>query len=391
MDALMLHLAFDQLASQDRGYPNLSVWRGQPYTQAWRQYDQHWPNTVPLRLDLFLRELSVPVTCHDVLSAPPGAWYPIGISWWNFEMDYIGLIPEHTRNLIQQGRLRLLFYYHEGDNPARIRDRIDECLDRHGISRNSTILISGNSAAAHTPGCVYFDDFECWFSVLNKHQISDSVDQTTRHFDFTILSRTHKWWRASIMNDLHQDGILSRSIWGYGNVDCGDRWSDNPIECGDRELEIREFVEQSPYVADGFDPEQQNDHHSVNSTLYTLSYFHVVLETHFDADQSTGSFLTEKTYKCIKYGQPFFIAGPAGSLQILRDHGYRVFDTALDNSYDLEKDNTRRWHKLRQAIQRASLNIQDLSASCACDVQHNQRLFAQRPERSVNKLLERLR
>lgn len=387
----MLHLAFDQLASQDRGYPNLAIQRAAPYTDAWRQYDQHWPHTVPLRLDLFLRELSTPVHCYDVLDAPQGAWYPIGIAWWNFEIDYVELMPEHTRNLIRQRHLRLLFYYHEGDNPARIRDRIDDCLDRHDIARDTTLLISGNSAAAMIPGCVYFDDFECWFSVLNKHQIPDMTSYHPRRFNFTALSRTHKWWRATIMTDLSHDGILSRSIWGYGDVDCGDQWSDNPIECGDREHDVRQFVEGSPYVADYLDPDQQNDHHYVNSTLYDHSYFNIVLETHFDADQSGGSFLTEKTYKCIKYGQPFFIAGPAGSLQVLREHGYRVFDHVLDNSYDLEKDNTRRWQKLRDAIRRTNLDAKNLSEACHSDVEHNQILFSQRPERAVNKLLERLR
>jgi hypothetical protein len=386
----MLHLAFDRLASEDRGYPNLSQWRADPYTAQWRQYDQHWPHVVPLRLDLFLRELCIPVRYHDVLAAPAGAWYPVGISWWDFKMDYISLIPAYTKDLIRQQHLRLLFYYHEGDNPRRIRDRINQCLDLHDMTHSVAILISGNSAAAMVPGCVYFDDFECWFSVLNKHQVSGSRPERRPHFDFTVLSRTHKWWRATIMHDLRQDGILDRSVWSYGDMPCGDQWCDNPIECGNRELQIRQFVAQGPYMADTFDPDQQNDHHSVNTALYTASHFHVVLETHFDADQSGGSFITEKTYKCIKYGQPFLIAGPAGSLSILRDHGYRVFDSVLDNSYDQEPNNTRRWNKLQQAIKQISRDVHNLSDACKSDVVHNQRLFLHRPVCSVNKLLEKL-
>ena len=386
----MLDLAFDQLAAPDRGYPNLSLWRADPYTPGWRQYDQHWPHVVPLRLDLFLRELCLPARYHDVCVAPPGAWYPIGISWWNFDLDYISLIPAHTKDLIRQKHLRLLFYYHEGDNLSRIRDRINQCLDRHDMTRSSAVLVSGNSAAATIPGCVYFDDFECWFAVLNKHQVPDSKVDQPAHFDFTVLSRTHKWWRATIMNDLRQDGMLDRSVWSYGDISCGDQWSDNPIQCEDRELEIRQFVAQGPYMADTFDRDQQNDHHKVNTALYTASHFHLVMETHFDADQSGGSFLTEKTYKCIKYGQPFFIAGPAGSLAILRQHGYRVFDAVLDNSYDLESNNTQRWNRLRRAIQQTSVNARNLSHACRADVEHNQRLFLQRPRYSVNRLLEKL-
>jgi hypothetical protein len=48
-----------------------------------------------------------------------------------------------------------------------------------------------------------------------------------------------------------------------------------------------------------------------------------VFETHFDADQSGGAFLTEKTFKPIKHGQLFFIAGLLAVYKVLRDQGYR--------------------------------------------------------------------
>ena len=49
--------------------------------------------------------------------------------------------------------------------------------------------------------------------------------------------------------------------------------------------------------------------------------------------------LTEKTFKPIKHGQLFFVAGPAGSLQALRDMGYRTFDHVLDNQIWLQFHN----------------------------------------------------
>jgi hypothetical protein len=386
----MLALAFDQLCHAGWGYPNLSRWRAEPYTMAWRQYDHHAPYTVPLRLELFSRECFLPVQCYQSQAAPPGTWYPVGISWWDFGTDYVALIPPISLDLIRQGHLRLMFYYHEGDNPARIRQRIDQCLTLHSVPPENTILISGNSAADQIPGCVYFDDFECWFATLNKHQPADEPSTTPRSKNFTVLSRTHKWWRAVIMHDLMQDGILDRSLWSYGDQQCGDSWQNNPICCPDREQAVRKFVSEVTRSADDFDQQQHNDHHSVNRNLYYRSYFHVVLETHLDADQSGGTFLTEKTYKCIKYGQPFFIVGPHGSLQTLRDHGYRVFDDVLDNHYDLEKDATDRWQKLRATIANTDQKAKDLFAKCLPDLIHNQRLFAERAKAAVNTLLEKI-
>jgi hypothetical protein len=101
-----------------------------------------------------------------------------------------------------------------------------------------------------------------------------------------------------------------------------------------------------------------------------------VIETHFDADQSGGAFLTEKTFKPIKHGQPFVIVGAPGSLQALRNLGYRTFDHAIDNSYDLETNNTCRWQKVLQAIKKINqCDLDSWFASCIDDLQHNQRLF----------------
>jgi hypothetical protein len=118
-----------------------------------------------------------------------------------------------------------------------------------------------------------------------------------------------------------------------------------------------------------------------------------VLETHFDADQSHGVFITEKTYKPIKFGQPFLIAGCAGTLAELRCRGYDVFDDVIDNHYDTVLDNTQRWFALRSSIQK--LLNSDLKKiywgdRCQEAVLTNQQVFLQRNSASLNNLLKDL-
>ena len=171
---------------------------------------------------------------------------------------------------------------------------------------------------------------------------------------FTVLNRTHKWWRASIMTDLWRHGILGRSQWSYNfDIDCGDQPEDNPIEIDSikhlrRDLDL--FKQECPHTCDDLTSDQHNDHHLHVPEHYTNSYCSIILETHFDADGSGGAFLTEKTFKCLKHGHPFVIVGAPGSLNTLRQLGYRVFDHAIDNSYDWETDNTQRWNMARDAI-----------------------------------------
>jgi hypothetical protein len=114
------------------------------------------------------------------------------------------------------------------------------------------------------------------------------------------------------------------------------------------------------------------------------------METHFDADQSGGTFLTEKTFKPIKHGQMFFVAGPAGSLQVLRDLGYCVFDSVLDNSYDQEIDHTQRWMALTRAIYFAQQELPQLFEQARADIEHNQQLFQATKTARLNTLVKEI-
>jgi hypothetical protein len=78
-------------------------------------------------------------------------------------------------------------------------------------------------------------------------------------------------------------------------------------------------------------------------------------------------------------------------LQALRDLGYRTFDHAIDNSYDLETDNTRRWQKILTAVQK--IHDQDPDrwfAQCLDDVIHNQQHFLASKRDRLNTLYDKL-
>jgi len=68
-----------------------------------------------------------------------------------------------------------------------------------------------------------------------------------------------------------------------------------------------------------------------NLTDYCETEFEVVLETLFDDPRIQ---LTEKILRPIACGQPFLLLGTAGSLQYLRDYGFKTFSDIIDESYD---------------------------------------------------------
>jgi hypothetical protein len=388
---MALNLIADKI-TKGKIYPALARHEARPYTQSWREFGQHWPFTIPLRLQEYCDHHSVPLNIVDLEAEWPScSFYPVGLGFFDFDIDYFELMPERIQAGLFFDDVRVLFYYHEGDNPFRIKERLDELCDKHNLRNNCYVFVSGNSAAANIPGFVYFVDFELWYYQRNIAHEPLPVHNESREREFTVLNRLHKSWRASIMTDMLRTHILDNSYWSY--CETGELGTDNPIQLDEfpqLRYDTTKFLAAGPYVSDELEQNERNDHSMLVGKYYTNAYCNIVVETHFDADQCHGTFLTEKTFKPIKHGQMFFIAGPAGSLQVLRDMGYRVFDDILDNSYDAYVSSTMRWEMLRDAIKQAQDNLPELFERARADIQHNQRLFAETKTERLNSLLEKI-
>ena len=378
-----------------KAYPAFARHQAAPYTQLWRELVQHWPNTVPVELHEHCQRHQYPMRLHTVDSGwPPGSYYTVGIGFFDFAVDYFSLMPLSVSSALRQQNLQVLFYYHEGDNPGHIKNRLDTLCTQHNIPHDCYRVISGNSAADSVPGFVYFPDHELLYWHRNQSVLPLPIHTQPRDYNFTVLSRTHKWWRATVMTDLLRNNLLKKSYWSYSTEHAvGESIDDNPIEIDTLDLrnDITQFLSGAPYRCDTLTPAQHNDHHLVEADHYVNSYCSIILETHFDADGSGGSFLTEKIFRAIKHGHPFVIVGCPGSLAVLRNLGYRTFDHAIDNSYDTVTNNTERWIQCRSAIQQIQQqDMHDWFESCRSDIEHNQQLFSYSKYERLNTLLKRL-
>jgi hypothetical protein len=339
---------------------------------------------------MYLDAAHIPYGVYTVADAPAGSWYPIAFSWFDFACDYSAIMSPQVRARLSNGEIKILFYYHEGDNPERIITQLQSMLPDHSYH-----FISANTAADQLLNATYFSEHEFFFRYVNRKQrlLNSSGCRTS---EFTVLNRVHKWWRAAVMSDLQSHGLLDKSLWSYNSVNLDqDDYDANPIEVdvldsGLRKL-MHDFVSNGPYRCDFLNQDQQNNHHYVNIDLYTKSYFQIVLETHFDADQSGGAFITEKTWKPIKFGQPFVVIGPAGTLAALRTAGYSVFDDVLDNTYDTIENNTERYIAVRNLLLSMQQHgVADLFKKCQTGIKHNQQNFKDRAVTPLNTLIGKL-
>lgn len=389
---MSLNLVADRII-KGKIYPALAHHEAYPYTQAWREFGQHWPHTIPIRLQEYCDHHGVKLNVTDVDAEwPSDAFYPVGLSFFDFGIDYFELMPERIRTGLLSNNVRVLFYYHEGDNPWHIKARLDELCTKHDLRHNCYRFVSANTAARDIPGFVYFTDFELWYYQRNRASLPLKIHNKPRERDFTVLNRLHKSWRALAMADLKNLDLLDNSYWSY--CESGEfADSECPIEIdaiAGLRVATEEFLRRAPYISDELDHDQRNNHSTLVPKYHVNSYCNIVMETHFDADQSGGAFVTEKTFKPIKHGQMFFVAGPAGSLQVLRDLGYRVFDSVLNNSYDLEIDHTQRWMALTRSIYFAQSELPDLFEQCRDDIEHNQQLFQAVKTERLNTLIKEI-
>lgn len=375
-------------------YPNLATWAAVPGTPGWRQFSNKFPHSEPVHFLEYLKQEKVEFEAVNVNSAPNTAIYPISVSFFNFEVKWFDLMPKTTLNRIKNKDLKVWFLYSEGDNPFLIKKHLISQCEESGIEWSQIHFTSANSAADTIDGFSYFADDELLYRLRNR-SAGVAYHEQIRDKKFTALCRTHKWWRATTMARLWRKGLHEQGYFSYNNLlEVGESQTDNPIEI-DQFLGLRNnienFLKQCPFSADTYDSDWHNRYHNTVIEHFRNSYLNLVIETHFDADQSGGTFLTEKTFKPIKHCQLFLIVGPAGSIAQLKKMGYRTFDTWIDHSYDSIENNTQRWNAVMSEFERlCNSNLHRMYQDCCASIQHNQRLFLSCKAERLNTLLQKV-
>lgn len=373
-----------------KAYPNLARWEARPFTLEWRQFSHHWPFSEPPILVDYLQEEAVAIR-------KPTPFYLVAVSFFDYNVDWISLLPMDRLKALRQRQLIMVFYYSEGDNPKRMIDHLKAQFSAAGVDTDQLRVISANSSADSLKHGVWFPDDEILFRKRNHRCESLPSHDHPRSRLFTALVRTHKWWRATVMADFWRRGWHQQGYFSYNPaLTVGDQESDNPIEV-DRFDGLRAATHRflrHQFTADDLSSDQHNDHRLVVPDHFTDSYLNVILETHMDVDQSGGVFLTEKTFKPIKNAQPFVVFGAAHSLARLRDLGYKTFDSVIDPAYDSITDTTDRYQQLMQLL--ASMfeggleNMHGIYQACKPDILHNQQHFLASKKDRLNRLLEQI-
>jgi hypothetical protein len=321
------------------------------------------------------------------------------LSWFDFDRDYLALISSAALKRIKTKEMLVVFTYHEGDHPGRIRTRLDALCVDHGIDPEMVWLISGNTTADQYPNSVYWPELEFMYWRTVDRDTGAGYHLNPRSQAYTGLCRIDKLWRKVFMSDLWSNGLHKYGYFSYTQHLLGGE--DNHHECALRngylakcQSRVDRFIAAGPFLVDDLDARAHNTYDQNMTDLYTDSYFNIVLETMIDVDNSGGQFVTEKTFKPIFNNQFFVAVSSADHLRHLRDLGYQTFGRCIDESYDSNTDNQDRFESVlyltKSLIRSGQDRLHQLYQDLAPEIQHNSQLFLSGMAHRLQAVVDRI-
>jgi hypothetical protein len=166
-----------------------------------------------------------------------------------------------------------------------------------------------------------------WFRYA-EHDAILKFDPAQITHDFLIYNRAWsgtREYRLCFTEQIIEHGLTQHckmSFSPYDNEYYGQHQFANP------EFQISNFDLEKFFPKNNHDATASADYCSAD---YTNAGIEVVLETLFD---DSRWHLTEKVLRPIACGQPFMLMATAGSLQYLRQYGFKTFEGLIDESYD---------------------------------------------------------
>lgn len=267
----------------------------------------------------------------------------------NFEMyknvvPKIPKLPEHCTELIDyrnfhgRGLKSVLFSCNLNDH----------CLLLHSEknSRNLQMYIDDDYIGVYywSHGIIARD----WFRYANIDPVLKQK-QTNPEKDFLIYNRAWsgtREYRLKFTELLLKNDLVAKSNVKFNPVDSGVHYTNhffNNVKFKPDITNLEDFFVLNTTTSCFSADYDNND--------YATSGIEIVLETLFDDERQH---LTEKILRPIACGLPWILAGTPGSLQYLRDYGFKTFDPLINESYDLIKDPVQRLHAIVNEMKRIS-------------------------------------
>jgi len=271
------------------------------------------------------------------------------------DVDFCSMIdPEHLQQLKDREIIPLVCMLSESWGlfnlePNRIFRNsayfnIINQLEKNNIKEEDVVWMTCNKYMRQDPRIkakfIHFDFFLEQQKILKnkflplteiKHRYLSMAQGVARHHRYAMTYQLYK-------NNLLEHGAVSCSAYENFHYNTRPGTTDEYISKLENfeQTMFDSFKKSLPCTIDNQTNLHQNGRDE--SHLFKNVFLNVVNETHQPDDVV---FITEKTYRSINYCRPFVINGDSGSLQYLKEIGFKTFDKFWDESYDTDDDHTK--------------------------------------------------
>jgi hypothetical protein len=211
--------------------------------------------------------------------------------------------------------------------------------------------------------------------------------------DFLVFSRHWNLQRLLLISKLKKLG-LDNSLVSWNKKEYSPALAEEFLRLGG-DKELLNLMSTTNSVLDIDDITKIAGYGFETKSLYLETYMSIVTESLFfqgtningipdPINETTPEFisgyLSEKIWKPIGHSHPFIFVGPPKILSFIRDeYGFKTFGEYIDESYDDEMDDWKRWDKLKKLItdfaNKTIEQKQKFLSDVASILEYNQKLF----------------
>ena len=334
----------------------------------------------------------------------------------------INYVIDGGDGIIKQNFLKLRDFLHQNDIPHSkvflvfqdflLGETLEKDLDLNinYFDHNHFILEKVNEFSR----CLKDPDYDYWVNYRNEPQIGRaqgkkstilSHDEFKENIksekkDFLTFTRHWKLHRLLVLDLLHELG-LDKSLISWNKNEYSKSLENKFLKVCDNK-DLLDLMKSTNRILDIEDITKIAGYGFESKELYLNSYLSIVTESlFFQKTNDDGNpdvlenielnkknknvtfisgFISEKIWKAIGHSHPFIFVGPPNSLKYMKEKfGFKTFDKWLDESYDLELNDWKRWEKIRNTIYNFSTKTVEEKQQFLMDVspilEHNQNIF----------------
>lgn len=250
------------------------------------------------------------------------------------------------------------------------------CLELN-LPKDSVTFITGNMVAndfLSIPISFQIKSLHNWDSLNNPENfnLSNFIPEETQYL-YLNLNRSRYSHRALMLVNLLKENILDDGLnsFNYQEIDVG-RFFKKYITNDELLAAASEkFNTISTRIID-YSYDNLGMSSIVNTKLYEKTFCSICTESHYE---NGILHFSEKIWKPILNGHPFFLLSSPNALKFLKNNGFKTFDNWFDESYDSEEDLYERVKIITKNLVRFSKysinELQKIRSEMKSNVEHN--------------------